>query len=72
MSEWISVDDKLPKYGERVLVSSCKTGTVQHVTYYRDGHEDELDWWQDCLDDDDPILFGLVTHWMRLPEPPKK
>lgn len=61
-SKWISVKDRLPKDGNKVIVYSYENG---------DFHTAELDgklWHLDCgwlLDVDD------FTHWMPLPKPPK-
>lgn len=62
MSEWISVNERLPEYGERVLV------TEGHATFEASlsiSHK-----WVRC----DMALGWLedVTHWMPLPEPPKE
>lgn len=64
MSEWVSVKDRLPEVGSRVLVS-CDDGVCSAMWF--------LDQWSM-----DPIgsyaMDGLiynVTHWMPLPEPPK-
>ena len=64
MSNWISVKDRLPTEGERVLTLD-KWGHISDRTLerFRDG----------------TILFrpdGLspqkdITHWMPLPEPPE-
>ena len=70
MSEWISVDNKKPKYGEMVIVCS-KEGNVQNSVYFLDGWDDEPDWWQDSANDYNPIALHHFTHWMPLPEPPK-
>lgn len=65
MSEWVSVEDRLPEPGEQVI------GLRPNKT------------WDRC--ECNPIYFeGLpcwympegprddITHWMPLPEPPKK
>ena len=59
--EWISVEERLPEVGVRVLV-------------YRDGHFATSEIWaydyrQDPLWDYTG-LGGDPTHWMLLPEPP--
>lgn len=64
MSEWISVDDKIPAGGEGVFgwiapYGIIKGGVAEPVTY-------ECGDWYD--------LAGrtcTVTHWMPLPAPPK-
>lgn len=66
MSEWISVNEKLPEVGQNVLI------------YYPKWDGDEI---QVAKLDCDALTFdicgefnvgtGVVTHWMPLPEPPK-
>lgn len=63
-TEWISVDERLPLYGELVLVSSMDKITKKHQWFYIASYNKERDWW-------DGASFGQVTHWMPLPEPPK-
>lgn len=68
MSEWISVEERLPGFNERVLISSCD-GNV--VIAERDFLQEEVDWhWR--------LPMGSIqfresfTHWMPLPDPPVK
>lgn len=62
---WISVKDRLPPYGERVLVINEAYETERGYTKYncgvtvRDPHLDFTFWGH------------KVTHWQPLPEPPK-
>ena len=62
---WISVKDRLPPYGERVLVVNEAYEAERGYTKYncgvtvRDPHLDFTFWGH------------KVTHWMPLPEPPK-
>ena len=60
MSEWVSVEDRLPEESE---VSNC-TGFSKDVYPWRN---------QSLLGFSDGVKnsFGEVTHWMPLPEPPK-
>ena len=71
MSEWISVDDRLPERNAHVLVHyiTHTKNSVQSVAL----HFDSIQWRQ-------LVGGGLmiekngvkkVTHWMPLPEPPK-
>lgn len=74
MSEWISVEDRLPEcdltpnsFGSQVLV---------YPPYDRDGYSPMSVAFYGCRQTDEPnfYLFGKVfnpTHWMPLPEPPK-
>lgn len=61
MPEWISVKERLPEPGERVLTAFDNFVAEAFVNYsgvwMRNGFE--LDW---CP----------PTHWMPLPEPPKE
>ena len=58
-NEWVRVEERLSERNKRVLV------------HYSGGQVDI-----DCLDDFDQYrwesLYGLVTHWMPLPEPPAR
>ena len=66
--EWISTKDRLPKYGERVLVWNSiewETGAVDEearIAIRTHTNENGENW--DVATD--------VTHWMPLPEPPKE
>ena len=73
MSEWISVEDDLPGYGDPVILSIDHI--VQTVTYMLDGSDDSLDWFEPYhYDDKESGLFvdycSHDLHWMPLPEPP--
>lgn len=61
--EWISIEDRLPKAYEVVLVLT--TYNRHHEAHH---HGEEVPRWEDCLCQP---LSG-VTHWMPLPEPPKE
>jgi hypothetical protein len=72
VSEWISVDDRLPEYGEPILVVA--NGVVQNITLMLDGCDESPDWFEpyffEC--DDCAFLWDKATHWMPLPDPPKE
>ena len=62
--KWISVEERLPDYGERVLImfkplDEEECISIGWLTQY--GFE--------CYDDS-VYFFRSVTHWMPLPEPP--
>lgn len=61
---WISVKDKLPPYGQQVIV--CRP-YGKDCLKVEQGCRDLGDWWR---------VYGTrtkrVTHWMPLPEPPKE
>ena len=62
MSEWISVDDKLPENMNDVLVV-ISLG-IMFVAWYDSFYENVWMYNGSTLHN--------VTHWMPLPEPPKK
>lgn len=62
VQEWISVKDRLPKTGERVLV--C-IGAVFEAFIDDDGK------WQRYYSAPLNEVLGEPTHWMPLPQPPK-
>lgn len=72
MTEWISVNDKLPACGELVLVSSMDLLTNKHGWFYLARYTDYFDgikfsekrWFTENS------LLGRVTHWMPLPSKP--
>lgn len=61
MSEWISVNDRLPeRYKEVLCFPSCGTDSLI-ISYIS------------CMYGDEPIWCDEVTnftHWMPLPKPP--
>lgn len=62
MSDWISVDDRLPKEKQDVL---AYRGRIQDCVTVTSLGEDWMyvtgEW----------VPEGWITHWMPLPEPPK-
>lgn len=61
MSEWIDVNDKLPKYGQEVEIKvDCvlKTGL-----YVRDGSDFSSDWFEKAIDPDheSSVLINYIT-----------
>lgn len=60
--QWISVEDELPEVGVAVLTITPR-GT-QRVGFYEDG------WW--LANYIDLVRMGSITHWMPLPQAPKK
>ena len=65
VDDWISVKDRLPPYGERVLVINEAYGAEHRYTKYNIGvtvRSPHLDF----------TFWGhKVTHWQPLPKPPK-
>lgn len=66
MSNWISVEDRLPEHGEKVLtIKSNGVFLVSHIIHHDEGFTPN---WQYTITD----RIGVnVTHWQPLPEPPK-
>ena len=80
MSEWISVEKRLPEYGLRILLfysmdykfpDKTKTNKLKNEiscgclsSTNKYGHVWNIDIKKHCY------IFN-VTHWMPLPEPPK-
>ena len=64
MSNWISVEDRLPKRQENVLVAS-KHGFVC-IASLTNNHSNNKFY------DGDSLAINSITHWMPLPEPPNK
>lgn len=65
MAEWISVKDGLPKRYDHVLVATSFTYEGEkdiEIAYYAYGR------WRKP----EGLLYGVVTHWMPLPELPKE
>jgi hypothetical protein len=59
MSDWISVDDRLPKTTGMVLATDCDTVlSFAYIKYLKGGGK-----WG--------IGGDGITHWMPLPEPPE-
>ena len=65
MTDWISVDDKLPESGKWYLCASKGSRHVEIVFF--DGVNDSGIHWLQNGD-----YLERVTHWQPLPEPPIK
>jgi len=66
---WTKVKDKLPAYGEPVLIRIGST--VQHITYMLNSAEDIPDWFEPYhfeSDDDLKIWHNKVNEWAHIPE----
>lgn len=77
MSEWISVEDRLPFEPDKcvtfeaVTVLACNDcGTVNTAEFARGGGHIGKPW--ACWSDYSQIKPSRITHWMPLPEPPCK
>lgn len=70
MSEWISVEDRLPEQKKDVLMY-FDTGNMA-VGFWHDADEHITFW---CAYTDDGFYTDcdyIPIHWMPLPEPPKE
>ena len=65
MNEWISVKDRLPNNGQRVLIY-CKEIDEVQVGIFVDQNKTFIlfEMWN--------ISIEHVTHWCEIPEPPKE
>lgn len=61
MSEWISVEDRLPTVANEYIVTN---GSAVSTLEWNDGK-----WWSVVLGQNVPLKN--ITHWMPLPELPK-
>ena len=76
VQEWISVKDRLPEEDDKYIVTACDEGcsagegiwysTVVVVAEYYKGSWTWYDGGREYS------LEGIVTHWMKMPEPPEK
>lgn len=64
MSEWISVKDRLPEPGEKVITFLRLAGSPMIGTGYFMGDDG---WYYIGIE---APHHDVVTHWMPLPEPP--
>jgi hypothetical protein len=62
MSEWISVKDRLPKVGERVIVVYEYEANPKKYVGVAQYFSDFWPWKED----------RVITHWMPLPDVPKE
>lgn len=69
--QWISPKERLPNYGETVLCVVFDGGRDIDVVkpLVRLTHKKDTDFWD--YNNSDWHSFGMVTHWMPLPEGPK-
>lgn len=68
MTEWISVAERLPDKGRRVLVF-LRPSYIEFST--REPEADESDDTHRWLDETGEKFDDIPTHWMPIPEPPK-
>lgn len=65
MSEWISVEDRLPENGDDVLCAIDNAWGNTKVTGRYDGG-----WYYPSTSLFSSSMLQGVTHWMPLPKPP--
>ena len=61
--------ERRPIYGQPVLLKIL--GTVQHITYFMDGADDETDWFEPYFfehGDEFKIEWDKVDGWYALPD----
>lgn len=61
--EWISVNDRLPEDGQKVITTKNGVFEIQRYEKRRNGWISQNNWFWS---------MAMVSHWMPLPEPPKK
>lgn len=68
MTEWISVKDRLPEEGVKVLTYDpvLQQMTVDHILIYPEDEEEPYLWSHRLISD-----WNRITHWTELPEPPE-
>lgn len=66
---WISVEDRLPKEKQKVLVYMPADERCDHEYICEALYNYAWHGWEDA---DEPIELEGITHWMPLPQPPRK
>ena len=64
-NEWVSVEERLPEGHVQVLMWSAKGNIAEAGSYYN------KNFWV-YSEIGDGYIADDITHWMPLPEPPKK
>ena len=69
MSDWVSVEDRLPEYGVKVLGAFvCEQLNVYELVQEQYGTPPYPNYWQSVYGNEH---FLDVTHWQTLPSPPQ-
>lgn len=73
MSEWISVEDRLPETEDMFIVypSTKYFGIFADFWPHSDFKEHKKNTFEN-QSDDGVVFQNYATHWMPLPEPPKE
>lgn len=66
MSEWISIEDRLPKDTIEFVLVTRTGGVSQNSTMEANYIDGEFHIWRMGLNQ----VYKKPTHWMPLPEPP--
>ena len=69
MSEWISVDERLPEFGDRIL---CIDDGVVQIANYENNPNISRNKYFFLDEQDEQSSFWMPTHWKPLPQPPKQ
>lgn len=67
--EWIPIEENLPRLGEDVLIF-CNPNPIKYPNgiYIAWRGLENGDWCNEMVEEGE---FKNVTHWMKLPNPPK-
>ena len=71
MSEWISVEDRLPEAWNRVFCRVQIQGDYPCIVHF-EGYYNKSCEWIDWCGDTGSLDGWSVTHWQPLPAPPSK
>lgn len=66
MNNWISVKDRMPEFGNQMVLTYESRRGIIGVGYFG-ALGREVGWWNHC-----GCPANHITHWMPLPEPPKE
>lgn len=69
MSEWISVEDRLPELGVLVLIFNPATYETMHTAKLTILDAEDYYWFSES--NDDYLDIKYTPYWQPLPEPPK-
>lgn len=67
--QWISVKDRLPEIGHRILVTHRTSGDYANLKVMEAWRISDDEY---CVPEDYSILAHDVDYWMPLPEPPEE
>ena len=74
--QWVSVEDRLPERNGEYIVTACDEGESYDEKIWNDTVVVCAEYYKGCWtweeNNTEYSLDGIVTHWMPLPEPPKR